>query len=259
MIALVVFLLCGLAGVTAFLMASTNAGRYAHADEQEYYSVSSATLMLVDMLDGLTYESPQIAYDYERAWDYTGNQHSSTDHYMLTIPDTAGTLSGADTVRGSSLELCPTIGRQCDLLLRYLNVPEEWYARVREQADAPQKPAAVAAVSYPFTVQVPGDGKYGTVYGRLAMYDNYDLSFTFTTSASASGEDAGEYAMTVYWAASVTPTQVAGTPQYVYADGAAIVGGEYTKGTMTQQHTLNVTVRWDKAKATISRGAIANE
>ena len=264
MIALIIFLLCALAGASAFFMAASNAGRYSHSNEQEYYSVSSAALMLVEMLDELQYTSQQVTFDYGRSWSYeTGadptapeNQHAVVDKYTLTIPPAAdpgagkGTMSGP-THRMKNLGIYDVICAQCDKLVS-LNVPNEWYARVADVAGSPKKPETVESVSYEFTMKVEdGSGnpneKYGTVSCKLVMNANYNLLLTCNGGNS-------EYAITVYWVADVDPAKAAGTPKYVYAD--AETDGSYKKGTMTQRDTLQVTAIWKKEKVTISRGEV---
>lgn len=264
MIALVVFLLCGLAGASAFIMASSNAGRHSHSDEQQYYTVSSAALMVVDLLDGLTYTSQEVSYDYERKWNYADGAHTDSDSYKLTVPQLApsgdagkGTVSGAAVCEsGSSLKLADTIASQCDKIVPFAYVPDKWYLSVREQAGAPVKPESVAPISYVFTIRVEdgtGGAQFDTVQCRLVMTANCDLSLTFRGEGD-------EYSMTAYWTADVKPVQTTGEPQYEYADGGAVVNGEYTNGSMTQHGTLRVIVTWTQDRVTISRGeAITNE
>ena len=267
MIALIIFLICALLGASAFMMAATNVGRYAHLDDQQYYSVSSAALMIVDMLDDLTFTSGTgdtashpITYTYERNWNYTGGAHQETDSYKLTIPKGhLGNLAHASTLRNGLKGLETIILAQCDKLVPYLNVPEEWYEKIKGQPGALTRPTPVQipSVSYEFTVKVQDskgqeDSKYGTVNCKFVMNANYDILLTFN------GGDK-EYAITVYWVADVSTTIATDNPKYVYADGEAVDENDhYLKGSMTQLRTLNVTVKWDKKNVTISRGEAIN-
>lgn len=249
MIALIIFLLCALAGVSAFLMAATNVGRYAHTEEQEYYSVSSAALMVVDMLDGLKYESGKITYVYERFWEFVnGSQRTASNKYTLTLPE-GGTWSAnseASTLRDSSLQLCNTILSRCNELIPYF-VPGEWYDGVKNNEGAPKKPEKdLAPVEFNFTVTVPDDNRFGTVKCKLVMNTSYDLNLTF------SGED-GEYAISVYWQATLNQTKTAGKPIYDYTTPT---GDQYTNGHLTQTNELTITAKWEKDNVTISRGAV---
>lgn len=277
-IALVIFLLCALAGASALIMAAANAGRYSHSDEQEYYSVSSAALMVVDMMDELTYQSSAITYTYERNWEYVGSgsgqsEHTTSDGYHLKIgkaadgsigrfldwaTDKEGGASSIRTGKGTE-EFCNTIKNQCDLLVQYLSVPQEWYDSVRGKAGQPQKPTAddVKTVTYELQITVENNTQFGTVNCKLVMADNYNLTLTFTsasTSESTSGsadDQASRYSITVYWVPTVTAEPKAKEPVYEYTTPT---GGGYRTGYMTQEHTLTVKVKWEKENVTISRG-----
>lgn len=95
-LALIIFLLCALAGASALIMASANAGRYSHSedDQQPYYSVTSAAMLMIDLMDGATYESAPIEYVYERTWRFkegtTGSvlpDHPQTEKYWINLWD----------------------------------------------------------------------------------------------------------------------------------------------------------------------------
>lgn len=254
MIALIIFLLCALAGASAFIMSASNAGRYSHTDEQKYYSVSSAALMLVDMADDLTYTSQTIEFKYEREWTFStadpSNQHPLTDGYTLTLQPTEGkpsAMSGATTLRETSkLNFAKAVKEQCDKLVPFLNVPKEWYDRV----ETPKKAEKVDSISYRFTISVKDSQKFGTVTCKMVMNANYDLILTFNGGDS-------EYAITVYWVADIKEEKSTKPAEYKYTEAGT---GGYTTGHMTQVDTLKVTVTWSKENVTISRGeAITDE
>lgn len=257
MIALIVFLLCGLAGATALIMASSNVGRYAHSEEQEYYTVSSAALVLVDMLDGLNYTSQTVSYEYIREWRYENDKRTETDSYRLTVPmlgETAettgmGTMKGASTLSSSShFKMVDAIRKQCDKVVP-LFVPAEWYARVAEQADSPKKPDTVSSISFPFSVSLKDNTAVNEVKATLLMNANFDLVLTFYGGK-------GEYSITVFWKATIDPVQKANTPKTDYLTPE---GTEYRDGKMTQINTYQAVVTWSRENATISRGeAIQN-
>lgn len=265
-IALVIFLLCALAGASALIMAAANAGRYSHSDEQEYYSVSSAALMVVDMMDDLTYQSSAITYTYERNWKYVGSgsgqsEHTTSDGYHLEIGNPVGKLldkntdgeGGASSWREKVKGFCNTIKEQCDLLVQYLSVPQEWYDSVKSNADEPKKPEKVETVTYELQFTVENNTLFGTVNCKLVMADNYNLTLTFTaesTSGSGNNQDS-RYSITVYWVPTVTAEPKAEEPKYEYTQQT---DGSYRTGYMTQKHTLTVKVKWEKENVTISRG-----
>lgn len=240
-LALVIFLMCALGGASVLVMASANAGRYSHTDEQDYYSVSSAALLVVDMLDGLTYTSATIQYDYMRTWESAGGTNRDyTDKYTLTLPETGSSVSGAPASALNGIKLLEKIKAQCDGLVPCLDVPEEWYATVAEVS----RPALPARLSYTFSLNVTGDGRFGAVSCELVMNDNYDIILTFK------GAD-GQYALTAYWPAERTAEKKSKDPQYGYLDPT---DKSYQTGSHKIENTLNVTVQWNKAKVTISRG-----
>ena len=261
-IALLIFLLCALAGVSALMMAASNAGRYSHKSEQDYYSVSSAALYFVDLFASstLTYTSKQIAFEYKREWTFDAategsdpaNQHNSTDSYNLTIPTESGSMSGGSyTFRTESgktdgFKLQSIICGQCDKIVPYLNIPDEWYARVKDnEGDPPKRPAAPEPVTDKFTFTMKDYPQFGTVTCTMRMEANYDLLFTFLS-------ESGGYSITLYWVAEVDPAIVAKDPEYVYADVDET--NNFKKGYLRQISTLIVTVKWRKSNITISRG-----
>ena len=98
-LAILIFLLCALAGASAFIMATANAGRYSHSedDQQPYYTVTSAAMLMLDLLDGARYESQPIKYIYERTWHFEEGKteggteeppsHPQTEKYTINIFD----------------------------------------------------------------------------------------------------------------------------------------------------------------------------
>lgn len=260
-IALVIFLLCALAGASAFMMAASNAGRYSHSDEQEYYSVSSAVLLFVDMFDEFQYTSDTVKFDYKREWTYDGewnydsesNQHTTTDGYTLTMPG-EGKMDGARTLQGG-LDLCTLLRDHCDLLVPYLNVPNEWYDSAADnEGTPPKRPTSVPTLSYTFSISVEkgdtADDRFGTVECKMLMTTNYDLLFTFKSTT-------GEYAITVYWPPELEETKKEEKPTYSYTTKE---NGVFVNGSMVQNRTLSVVAKWLKANVTISRGeAITGE
>lgn len=272
-IALLIFLLCALAGVSALMMAASNAGRYSHKSEQEYYTVSSAALMIVDMLDDLQFTSKEVEYDYTRTWDYTNGKHKESDSYSLKLPDsttTTSTMSGAKTLRTEgSLTLCSKIQAHCEKLVPYLNVPNEWYESVKGKKGQPERPENIEAFKpYSFTISVKSseDGKsdvFKPVKCTLEMGSDYNLLFSFQVENTVEGEEegsklvTGEYAISLYWQAKVDFVQKTGEPQYTYAEKDS--AGEFVSGSMLQHRTLQVTAQWRREDVVISRGEASSK
>lgn len=270
-IALLIFLLCALAGASALMMAASNAGRYSHKSEQNYYTVSSAALMIVDMLDDLKFTSQKVLYNYERTWDYANGKHDESDSYTLYIPgakkfdkDSKEIMSGASTLRGSGLKLCEKIQEHCEALVPYLNVPNEWYESVKGKDGQPKRPESIEAFKpYTFTISVPDDSAFQTVACTLEMGSDYNLLFSFqvqeTLQADGVGDklEMGEYAITLYWQAEVDFSQTTGNPTYTYTKQDA--SGNFISGSMLQERTLQVTARWRREDVIISRGEASEQ
>ena len=249
-IALVIFLLCALAGASAFFMAASNEGRFAHSDEQQYYSVSSAALLLVDLLHNLTYTSQKATFTHERTWSYTeaGNERTENETYSLTLPDPTeqGTMAHGSDLK--DLDFYKKIRERCDTLVP-LYIPNEWY-----EMDSDESPAAptigtgtgdiASSVTSEFTIDVKDDDTFGTVNCTMVMNTSYHLIFTLN------GGD-NRYSITVYWEAEVETKKETGETKFDYTTPD---GNKYVGGTHTVTDTMQVIAKWKKENVTISRG-----
>lgn len=275
-IALLIFLLLSLAGVSALLMASANAGRYSHADEnrQAYYSVSSAALLMVDLLDGLTYRSAETEYRETHETQYTEGaepERVTSDTYTLNIltwdaekgyvlkdetqragsialPQRSASETASEAAERQLMEagkLVRTISLQCDRTVPYLSVPQEWYGAADPSGKTRAENFMPSDVSVSFTV-TPSDGAFGTVQGKLTMHANYDLTFTF----EARSESGAGYCMSVLWTADVSKTETQGETVVTYTERGDVA-------TVSAARTLSVNAVWKKENVTISRGEVA--
>ncbi len=167
-IAIMIFMLLALGGASAIIMATANAGRFAHSakEQQPYYTVTSAANLMLDLMDNSRYISSEIQYTYERNWDYTNdpqNDHPQYDGYklnFLAIDKTTksyykndGRWAVNSDLGNSSIEIKSksdegvlaknnrhileksnmynSIKGWCDYLMPYLAVPQEWYSTLR--------------------------------------------------------------------------------------------------------------------------------
>lgn len=244
-IALMIFLLCALAGASAFIMASANVGRYAHTQDtrQPYYSVTSAALTIVDLIDGITYSSDIVSYDYKREWTYEADdkEHVQSEEYTITIPPKGkGKLMGGDSKMSGS-NIMKSVSEYCDLLVPYLNIPQEWYSTLDgiHTADS-YKPQQMLNISFTIT---PDAGNAGKVECTLMMNLNYDLLFTFSCFSG----DTTLYSVNLYWEAEVEDPISTKQPVYEYTN-------DRKSGSMYIQQTKTVTAKWNKENVTLSRG-----
>lgn len=272
-LALLIFLLCALAGASALIMAAANAGRYSHMedDQQPYYSVTSAAMLMIDLLDGATYTSAAINYVYERTWQVTGSadasDHPQDEKYtinILTKDYRFDTTAGKGVFNGKSMEgsaLCTKLREYCDKLVPFLGVQDEWYKTVSESLSREGfRPQAKDYLDYTLKI-TPQDAEdvFGTVVCRVIMQEDYNLIFSFVyqgaaDGSSGSGSGSGDtgskgslYAANVYWEAEVTQTTESKQSEVVYTQKGSL-------GSMTTTNTKTIKVTWDRANATISRG-----
>lgn len=272
-LALLIFLLCALAGASALIMAAANAGRYSHMedDQQPYYSVTSAAMLMIDLLDGATYTSAAINYVYERTWEVTGSagasDHPQEEKYtinILTKDYRFDTTAGKGVFNGKGMEgsgLCTKLREYCDKLVPFLGVQDEWYKTVSESLSREGfRPQAKDYLDYTLKI-TPQDAEdvFGTVVCRVIMQEDYNLIFSFVyqgaaDGSSGSGSGSGDtgskgslYAANVYWEAEVTQTTESKQSEVVYTQDGSL-------GSMTTTNTKTIKVTWGRANATISRG-----
>lgn len=269
-VALVLFMLCALAGASALSMASANAGRLSHRnnDEQPYYSVSSAALLFVDLFHNLRYNSGEVTYTYVREWKYNSADSSrpQTEEYTLNCFDalngkcvpvtgTADIASRDNESEGDrsfrhkveALKLVKQIGIYCDGLVPYLNVPQEWYESVSKKSENMETFRPEKSFDFPFDITVAGNESQ-SVKGRIIMNSNYDLLISLTCSKNGDSP----YSLNIYWEATVTEKTSSEPNKFEISDGGM--------GKMTTKQTKTVTVNWLKENVTISRGeAVTSE
>lgn len=141
-----------------------------------------------------TYDtSNEVEFKYERTWTYndpTGspsdpsNQHTTEEGYTLTLEpkNSESRFSSfyAGTLQKSGLNLCNNIKTQCDALVPFLNVPQEWYDRAGVEKDP-----IPATMIYNFTISVKDREKVDTVQVTVT-WDKKNV--TLSRGAAINGE-----------------------------------------------------------------------
>ena len=275
--ALLVFVLCLLAGTVALTAAAANVGRYTHLqqEQQQYLSVASALdLLEAQMKTAAGARKVKVQYvDIER-WHYESSTPGSTptlvtEHtYSLTLVDPEDPTAAP-----------PDVGTlnyfQCQMLLA--SVPADWWT-----ATGPLKKAAVEAQLTTFNTD-PELGSYtvklsdahkdepwaGTLYPVKATVQKptptaagdvsaFELKMELAAQAddgSGAGTTIPVYPLTVVWPGEVT-TDIATT---VTTSGDPGTGGtpgvgDNSSGTRTTTQTLTCTLQWDAADRVFTLG-----
>lgn len=276
--ALLVFVLCLLAGTVALTAAAANVGRYTHLqqEQQQYLSVASALdLLEAQMKTAAGARQVQVQYVDIETWHYESPTHGSTptlvtEHtYSLTLVDPE---DPAVTVTAADLNYF-----QCQMLLA--SVPAEWWT-----ATGPLKKEAVEAQLTTFNTD-PELGSYtvklsdahkdepwaGTLYPVKATVQKPDTTggvsaFELKMELAAQADDGTRtgttipvYPLTVVWPGEVT-TDIAttvttsGNPGTSGAPGSTPGAGDGSSGTRTTTQTLTCTLQWDAADRVFTLG-----
>ncbi len=237
-LALLIVLISTFAGAGVITMAATNMGRYAHDtdDQQAYYSVTSAAILIRDTFAKAQYTSQNAEYKYESKWEYTAaggddnatGVHQLTEYYTLTFNGSGSFELTGDNVFGE------TIASHMDKVFQSRSIPDEWYNK-----SGMEKSAINSLKDYSFTI-TSGNISIGTVNATLIFGDNYDLLFSFLFQAGNSKL----YSVSLYMESEVNDV----TKTEVKSDPTSSSASE------TNTTTKHVEVKWPAHKATISRG-----
>lgn len=248
-LALLIVLISTFAGAGVITMAATNMGRYAHDtdDQQAYYSVTSAAILIRDTLAKAQYTSQNAEYKYESKWEYTAaggeygdnekGEHKLTEDYTLKFNGSGSFELTGDNVFGAK------IVSHMDNVFQSRSIPDEWYNNAnatlaegeQKKLDKPQ----VSTANFSFTI-TSDKISIGTVNATLIIYDNYDLLFSFLFQAGNSKL----YSVSLYMESEVNDV----TKTDVKSDPTSSSASE------TNTTTKHVEVKWPADKATISRG-----
>lgn len=252
--ALLVFLLCLLAGVTVLTAAAANAGRYTHLEneQRQYLSAASALAPLQTELDE-EYTADPVKIEVQRVETYTW--HYEQDPSDLTAPyefkhetDTAYSWSFPNT--GTSAPDLTWFQYQL-----YANsLPAEW----RSKLPPPAAPPAGAGVNEAYTVDLdrtaaPQPAWAGSLYPVHVTVKNADAGAAAPGTAASplalemrltTGDD-DVYPVRVLWSGEAV-TETTSTTETTGDLNAT------TSGTRTTTTTLTCTLRWSAENRTVT-------
>ena len=246
--ALLVFMLCVVAGTAALTAASSNAGRFSHAgsDQQQYLSVSSAAGLLRDEFGGATFTA-KISLKETYTWAYRPIYSDPDDDSSEIVgyeldPDRTSTAyelivpEDAYTWTGDSALVEQLFGNRLKELFRCDEVLADWYKKT--EAEQPIKSSFGAQ-----TLRIVGDGELedtlGEVKVELSLADGtYDINVGLGLMPANGGEDSDP----LYASRMFLPAK---TSSRISSDPPVITGGEDEKaGTRVIVQTLTFTVTW---------------
>ena len=230
--ALLVFLLCLLAGVTVLTAAAANAGRYTHLEneQRQYLSAASALALLQSELDA----ADPVKIEVQRVETYTW-------HYDPNAPDTL--VDGTTTAYSwdSPADGTGLTWFQYQLFLNSL--PDEW--RNKLTANVPPQVDEAYTVDLDRTAAaLPAwaDSLY-PVYVTVKNADTNPLALEMWLTTKKDGD--GGYPVRVLWSGEAV-TETTSTTTTTGDLNAT------TSGTRTTTTTLTCTLRWSAENRTVT-------
>ncbi len=247
--ALLIFVMCVLAGTVALSAASANVGRYTHLvqEQRQYFSVASALEILQSQMDDRVETNPikvTVKYVEEEKWWYEPDDPTTPTTYTLHSEPTTHTLklepafSDLDYYQYQLLENCiPAEWRTDWEALKTGTSPpsfEKKYKVHLDESTLGASPPSWAKSLYPVDVTVKNGADDG----------NYTLEMHLTT------EKGGGYPLKVVWTGEAetdtkTETETTGSP----TDPGVTHDSEGKRTTTT---TLTCTLRWSKEDRVIT-------
>ena len=227
--ALLVFLLCMLAGTAALTAAAANAGRYSHLEEEQrqYFSVASALDLLQARLDEEFEKksvSIKVIYETYESWKYnetSGKMEYSSPSYGLTL-DPNPKVPGQEFSYYQKLLFENCVPKEWRDRFSYdlSFLPNEFTKTYTVRLDTSTTTPEWADSLYPVTVEV----KNGTDTGK------YALEMHLTTD-----EAGGAYPLKAVWTGeAITKTET----------DIKTTGSPDSTGTRVTTTTLTCTLRW---------------
>lgn len=240
--ALLIFLMCALAGTVALTAASANVGRYTHleAEQRDYLSVASALeLIQKEMNDSF---APTVTVNYGKTETLDG---LAAPAYTLTFSDPAASLISCS---------------EYEKLLLLHSVPEEWYTATNGDGVSLQKTVVEAAVPASFPTNeayrlhldpgTPDPVWKDSLQDVVVVIDkdeSYKLTMHFQVKRvdEATGDVTYSYPITVTWPGVVTTETT--TEVETSEDGAG-------NGIRTTTTTLTCKLSWSAEDRAIEAG-----
>lgn len=175
--ALLLLIVCVVAGSAALTSAASNVGRYTHLrqDQQRYLAVSSAVRLIREELCGSTYTaSAQLTETYVRRSSTNAEGQVSwwtegPDYAMTGLVDTA-----ADRYDGP---FQPWLEGQLDDAFKAQEVPEDWWDLAGDAA--PAMPEDLSYTGLSVSTQPGADPLLSQVKWTLEMDGDYDMTAHF--------------------------------------------------------------------------------
>lgn len=253
--ALLIFVMCVLAGTVALSAASANVGRYTHLvqEQRQYFSVASALELFQSQLKDRVETNPikvTVKYVEEEKWWYEPDDPTTPTTYTLHSEPTKQTLelvpalSAGETLdyyQYQLLENCIPAEWQADWddlkttagIVPSLSFEEKYKVHLDESTctDSPSLPESL----YPVDVTVKNGADDG----------NYTLEMHLTT------ENGDGYPLKVVWTGEAdtdTKTETVTTG----GDPSDPLAAHDSEGTRTTTTTLTCTLRWSEEDRVIT-------
>ena len=226
--ALLVFILCMFAGVAALVAASSNIGRFAHAeaDQQQYLSVGSAVELLKDELGTAKLEFSRELIK-TRQWSHTTITDPATGEITaIDTDETTYALEETVLPADSSSLLAKLVEEACRDVFEAKYVPADWYTKTDNDI-----PALPGSLTKTFTVTAANDNLVD-VHAALEMNP---ASCMITVTLWAGEEDTGAYKATVLLPVKVTQSNTTLPP---------VTTGNANNGETVTATTVTATLEW---------------
>lgn len=241
--AIMVFMLCILAGVSALTAAASNGGRFTHqeSDQQQYLSVSSALGIFRDQFLNRSYTATiNLVETY--SWHYTETENADGTVDRTRHDSTAwsvGPLVSSGLIAG---ELPDTLLKDyLDKLFLNQEVPADWSTKDSTWS----RPVTPVAPDRTFTVKA-NDADLANQLGDVTAEFSVNEKGYNVTVYLHTGSGSKLYESSLYMPASVTRS----------TSSSVVTSGDGDSGTKTTTTTLTFTVSWPESDISVIQGKI---